>query len=106
MKFICKGGHLHNQQWLADNCATCKRLAARRDAKRAARAAVRDAATRVEKLLAGPEGAEIKGMAGVISERFGAATGMQICGVVVGAGASDKMTALAHLLMKSSPVQA
>lgn len=25
MKFVCTHGHLHNEQWRADNCAACKR---------------------------------------------------------------------------------
>lgn len=27
MKFVCTHGHLHNEQWRADNCAACKRNA-------------------------------------------------------------------------------
>lgn len=29
-KFMCTQGHLHNEQWRADNCATCKRNDRRR----------------------------------------------------------------------------
>lgn len=29
-KFMCAEGHLHNEQWRADNCAACKRNSRRR----------------------------------------------------------------------------